>query len=383
MDTCRAVKFARNGTPALRYPRLAIMTAMIAGLSATSITGQALGVRPTSGWRRSVKSIGLESIVATVALGLDSVLVVGGGRDTVAVILDGNGRVVRALRAADPAGREPIRAAGLRGDSIWIEQWPGGRGWILSRNDLRGRPFVLATPPDSAFVAVQGSLSTRLLGFSATGSPIIEATSAHVAGAPRIVVTTMDATPGATTIAVAPGAPECLLADFLIPNCDVPLLAVSTDGERIAIAAVRTRDPDSLDIAIRVVSAEGATTAMHTLAYPADRLTPTEVKEARARLLGSSFVRRDSVRLAAVESGYHPVRRAVLSRMLVGTDGTVWLQLPSATATERYAVFGPEHDLVTYVEVAERIALTAVGSERLWATATLDGRPMAVIQLRR
>lgn len=330
------------------------------------------------------------SPIIWLAVARDGGIVISQDQDGGVLFLGADGRRVGFFgRSGDGPGEfRHVSRYGWRGDTLWIGDvsakrttyvhpdrslvrtalWPSG---IEFDSAATGPSPTFFWVPPAAIYPDGSQLTEPML---AVGSAPALWLGPEDHSIPLVLVTA-----GGSFMAVAARIPghSCTVrygdrvssGSATIPFCARPAHAVSATGSRVAIALPPARDSDA--DTYRVVAANDRGDTLFTRSY---RFTPQPIPRQlidsiiTQRVVGaSSPEQKDAFRSMTPPANYPP-----FSRILVGRDETIWIELYTTTGDRVWNVLGADGDGIGHVRLPRSVQVMVASREAVWGTDTDD-----------
>lgn len=293
-------------------------------------------------------------------------IVVSDPRERRVMIFNREGERVASVgrRGAGPGEFQTLSGVGWLGDTLWIGDAANRRFTFLRPNgalitttpwplrlspsgraDLPAPPIVASVPmirTDGSLVLMSGRLTGALAGI------------ARRAAEPATALVRAD--PDARLIRVVGGVPgvSCWGAasfEEFSPLCPTYKIAFARDGSRFVVAGPAHGWPTSPTVRITSISSVGDTLFRADVPVPLVRVPRSVLDSNRGRPLPPG-----SPRASTLPEFYPPVEA-----VLVGRDGTTWVEVRSTAAFGRWLVLDPMGAVIGHADFPDNVVLKEVG----------------------
>lgn len=341
------------------------------------------------------------SPVGWIAVARSGVIAVGQPQDRLVRFFDSRGEALGTFGrdGAGPGEFRYLTIHGWIGDTLWVNDISAHRLTLIApeRTLVRTVPWptsVSAAGEDSGraprfiFVvpwAIYPDGSLLAYASLATDSPRPEWMGPDRQGMPAIRVTR----DGMLTRIVAwrESRDDCSVPVHMpggrgsagIPFCAQPLIDLARDGSRMAQATIvqPSRGPGSYRVT--VVDARGDTTFSRSYPFTPVSITrkvaDSVIAARAARAPGPAYAA--AIRAMNVPPTYPPLRR-----ILVGRDGTTWLELWTSSGDRTWHVLDGKGDVIGALMVPRRIDIKVGDLGTIWATDTDEDGLESVVRFR-
>jgi len=168
----------------------------------------------------------------------------------------------------------------------------------------------------------------------------------------------------AQVIGFRPSSRHCDEGEVTIPFCAEPYEAFAADGSRFAFATVQGADRVAGKYRVVAIGSRGDTIINRTYPFSAVPIARSSLDSARARTIKgapTAAARADAERMR-IPTVYPPLRNLV-----VGRDGTVWVELRARSTERRWQVLAPDGRPIGEVSFPSNVSLKVAQRDRIWA----------------
>jgi hypothetical protein len=182
----------------------------------------------------------------------------------------------------------------------------------------------------------------------------------------------------------APNAPRCSMASgsektgfmvMRVPFCPVPLEAASMDRGRLALTYAAEDNAPSYRVS--VFNMNGDTVFSRAYSYQRIAIPKADKDTAIAARHRGDAVQRELVEKMQLPEFFPP-----FSRLLVGRDETIWLELAPVHETRTWHVLDARGNVTGSVTVPRNIIIQVASREMIWAIETDDDGLQHVVRYR-
>ncbi len=162
----------------------------------------------------------------------------------------------------------------------------------------------------------------------------------------------------------SPSGRSCSEGAITIPFCAEPHEAYAADGGRIAFATVEGSGGGKGTYRVVTLNHRGDTVFNRSYPFTPIPIPRAAIDSARARRVKGATgadARADAERMR-IPTVYPPLRDLV-----VGRDGTVWVEIRSITAERRWQVLAPDGKPIGEVSLPSNVTLKVAQRDRIWA----------------
>lgn len=298
---------------------------------------------------------------------------------------------------AGPGEFRAMTLHGWLGDTLWVGDFNTRRTTLIS--PARELVRIVPWPPTLSIPSPNGGPSGRLLAMPlwaiyADGSSlhfglIAEPVPEGMPGIAPMLRVKADSTLE-RIVGWRPAGPDCSVAVEIprgsavasIPYCDEPRFAVAPDGSRIAFAIVERTGARTEHFRVVVLGSRGDT--LLNRRYPFEPVAISKrvadsVRASRAAAASGPFA--DAYR-KAYQSLPVPESYTPFERVLVGVDGTVWIERMPNAPQRLWLVLDARGNPLGTVRVPRNVVLRAVARDRFWATERDDNDLESIVRYR-
>ncbi len=150
-----------------------------------------------------------------------------------------------------------------------------------------------------------------------------------------------------------------------VPYCAVPIGEWGQDGSRIAAVTQSNGTGAAAHYDVEVTNTSGATVFRRSYSY-----TPIAIPK---RVIDSNLAMRIDPRNkqpaefeAAWKAMKTPSTYPPVKRLVIGTDGTIWLEMETAALGHRWQLLSAKGDVVGQVSLPQNVELKAVSRSEVW-----------------
>jgi len=164
-------------------------------------------------------------------------------------------------------------------------------------------------------------------------------------------------------IGFTPSDQHCEEGAITIPFCAEPLQAFAADGSRFAFATVQGSDAAAGKYRVVAIGSRGDTLINRTYPFTGVPIAKSSLDSARARSIKGAMTpaaRTDAERMR-IPTVYPPIRGLV-----VGRDGTVWVELHAGSTERRWQVLAPDGRPIGVVAFPANVSLKVAQRDRVW-----------------
>lgn len=159
-----------------------------------------------------------------------------------------------------------------------------------------------------------------------------------------------------------------------IPFCPLPMDDVSPDGGHLLITYVEPGKTQEYRVAL--IRTSGDTVFARTIAYRPQPI-PRNVRDSIASAAQRSPMPSRRATAERIPEHYPP-----LSRILVGRDGTTWLELFTESGDRTWHMLDPQGNLAGRLIVPRNIEVKVASRDAIWATETDDDGLQHIVRFR-
>ena len=322
------------------------------------------------------------STVNWIAAARNGTIIIGQPQDHLVRFFDPQGNALGTVgREGDgPEEFRGVDRAGWLADTLWVDAGSNNRVLLIApnRNVLRNvlRPLNVrrsardSSPSPSVFMTLgvypqRSQLVLAMFPFSPTSPRAPWATTRLSTGAP-----------GALLRVTPDGLLENIVAWFPVDVCGYmmttvyalcghPLMEVAPDGNRVAFAAMTSAGPASVTYHLGAVAVTGDTIFARSETFAATPI-PASVLDSIAAVAARQPKRGVP---AGREPKIDPPRvYAPLERLIIGRDGSVWIELRATTAGKPFRVLDANGKLIGTCVVPANVTIEATDREHVWGT---------------
>lgn len=323
-----------------------------------------------------------------VDVGRDGTIAVTQPQDHKIVFFDAKGALLGSIgRSGEGPGEfRDLGNHGWYADTFWVLDVSARRTSLIAPQQkfLRTVPWPVAlklSPTDSAglpaygglapYAVISGGRIITTLGKLTTvprpswypadqsGLPIV------VASATGMFQKLLGFTPTGETCAIVISGTGTIGRPFCAPQ----LSTFSRDGSWIGMVQQATATGTTGEFHVTVLGTSGDTAFRKTFRYTTTAITrhiSDSVIEASIKLMGgyTGSLRpqlADAMRSAKIPASYAPVKR-----LIVGRDGTVWLEMQSLKAENSWRVLTAKGEVIGDLTVPNNVSLAAVSRSAAW-----------------
>ena len=166
---------------------------------------------------------------------------------------------------------------------------------------------------------------------------------------------------------------------LVTPFCSRPLDDIALDGSRVAIAGPGIVEGEKGSYQLTVITADGDTSFTRSYEF-APATLPRSIVDSVVNEATKESERPEEV--AAWRSMKMPSAYPPLSRILVGRDGTIWLERYTTSGDRLWRVLSKEGSIVTELAVPRRIHILVASRPTFWGTDTNDDGLQSIVRYR-
>lgn len=317
--------------------------------------------------------------IQALAVAEDGTIAVGQTQDGTIRFFSDTGEPLGSVgrQGQGPGEFTAISALGWVADTLWAYDIRQQRAGLISpaRAFVRHVPVPRPIrPPPGDESAIPTYLSASANGLLPDGTMIVMAQSYETGGGP------MDSGDHASIARVSEEGEIIHLlhristvglqvvtarAEMTMPFANVPSIATSPDGSRTAVATASLDGVDEGTFRVTVVDAAGDTVIDRRYPFPGVPL-PQAVFDSVVST-AESFAARDPELVAAIRR--QTPRRSVyppLTRIIIGRDGTVFVQMHADAGVAPVRVIGADGDPLGWLSLPERSRVAVGEGDRIW-----------------
>lgn len=319
------------------------------------------------------------SLTVNMAVYPDGVIAVSQPLENTIRYFSGTGRAIRSIGRAG-AGPGEFRYIGRllwTADTLWVADMVLKRVTLLSAEQK-----VVKTVPLPTTVQFRRGGNGAVVSFSnltpraryAGGGMLFTALTwdrartdwlptGHRRGEYPILRTEPDGTVS-RVIGFTVSSMDCEDGDVTIPLCSEPYGAYSADGSRVAFAAVVNGTVKTGEYRVTTLSEHGDT--IFNRRYPFVPVPVSRTTRDSARALASKEAATPELR-ATVNRMHIPGFHPPLRNLVIGRDGTVWVEMRAVAGERRWQMLAPDGKPVGELALPLNVTLKVAQRDRIWA----------------